>query len=500
MNETLPTAEAVLIDDDIIVAVGELDELEAYARNALKVNLEGHTLLPAFIDAHGHFIAYANSLLQLDLLDCHSLLQLKNALEGFEKPRGSWLIAKNFDTTGFDKLPDREFLDSVQGENPLIIQFRSGHAGFVNSLALNALKLTASTEIDGGRLGRDESGSLNGYLEENAFIQSMKKVPPCDESELLSACRAAQEVYLSHGISIAQEGMMTVETVPLYLTLLKSDILKLDIIGYADRDCYEALKIALSGLSKNFTLAGIKVFLDGSPQSKTAHMLPCSRYLDGTTGYAVMQSNELICALEYCAKHRIQLLAHCNGDAAAEQFISAVNRFPLGKLVRPVMIHSQFVLPQQLLRLRRAGIIPSFFVDHVYYFGDAHINNLGFERASLLSPANSASKLNLPFTFHQDAPVVEPDMLKTLWCAVNRKTMGGVILGADEAVSVWDALKAVTVNSAKQYGIFEKVGSISSGKKSNFVILDRNPLNAPKEELDKIQVLQTIIGGNVIFG
>lgn len=149
-------------------------------------------------------------------------------------------------------------------------------------------------------------------------------------------------------------------------------------------------------------------------------------------------------------EEHMQILAHCNGDAACGQYIrvfekaAAAEGKTLPADIRPVMIHAQLLGLDQIPNVKAMGMIPSFFAGHVYHWGDIHADNLGMERASHISPAASAEKEGIAYTFHQDAPVIEPDMLETVWCAVNRCTKNGKVLGSKERISVTDALKAVT--------------------------------------------------------
>ena len=150
-------------------------------------------------------------------------------------------------------------------------------------------------------------------------------------------------------------------------------------------------------------------------------------------------------------------------------------------------------------RPKEYGIIPSFFVAHTYYWGDVHIENLGIERARKISPANSALKQEIPFTFHQDAPVIEPNMFETIWCAVKRKTKNGKILGEEERIPLIEAIKAVTINAAYQYFEENEKGSIKEGKLANFIIIDKNPFEVETDEIKNIQILETIKEGETLW-
>ena len=145
------------------------------------------------------------------------------------------------------------------------------------------------------------------------------------------------------------------------------------------------------------------------------------------------------------------------------------------------------------------SIILSFFIGHVYYWGDIHIKNLGKQRAELISPAKSALKEKIIFTFHQDSPVIEPNMFETIWCAVKRKTQNGKILGKDERIPLIDAIKAVTINAAYQYFEENQKGSIKEGKLANLIIIDKNPFKIQTDKIKDIQILETIKEGKTLW-
>nr|WP_270647445.1 amidohydrolase family protein [Paeniclostridium hominis] len=199
----------------------------------------------------------------------------------------------------------------------------------------------------------------------------------------------------------------------------------------------------------------------------------------------------------------MQLLAHCNGDAASYQFINqyklAKERCNLDNYIRPVIIHAQLLPKDQLDAIKSLIMIPSFFLAHVYHWGDIHIKNFGFKRASKISLTNSYLKKNIIFTLHQDSPVIKPNMLETIWCAVNRVTKNKLLLGEDERISPLDAIKAVTINGAYQYFEENTKGSIKEGKLADLIILDKNPLKVNPMDIKDIKILETIKEGNSIF-
>jgi predicted amidohydrolase YtcJ len=503
-------AEAVLTEDGIITHTGSKEDLLSAAEDALQIDLNGACLLPGFIDPHSHYSQVASGLLQVSLDGTKSTEQIRERIRKFirdnNKKEGSWILARDYDNNLFSDHQNLTLaqLDSLCPGYPLSIQHKSGHMGLYNSAALQSLGITDATPSpEGGNIGH-ENGHLTGYMEENAYFTYARKVPMPAAEELKEAYVRAQKLYASYGITTMQEGMLVTQMLPIYQMLYSSRLLKLDLVAYPDMGCFEAANEKLPQLigkySNHIRLGGIKIFLDGSPQGRTAWMrTPYQGEDPSYCGYGTLKDEEVCLALRLAAEHKVQLLAHCNGDAAAAQFIRCLakeeNEYPVLKQLRPVMIHAQLLGMDQIPEAAALGVIASFFVAHVYHWGDTHIRNFGRERASQISPAASALKTGLPFTFHQDSPVIRPNMLETIWCAANRQTKAGIILGEQERIPVIEALKAVTVNAAYQYFEENEKGSIRAGKKADFVILDKDPLKTPPEDLGTIKVLQTIKGG-----
>ncbi len=505
------TAEALLVRDGRIVLAGTREEAGQLAgTGARRVDLQGHTLLPAFIDPHGHFSAAANALLQVPLDECVTLEEIAGRLREHiraQRPEpGAWIIVKGYDHNALreKRHPDRALLDAAAPDNPVMLQHRSGHMGVFNTRGLERLGVTADTPApSGGRIGLQD-GRLTGYMEENAFLEAQKQVPMPSVEALLDAYRRVQDQYASHGIATVQEGMLPTQLIPLYQALLQAGLLRLDVVGYPDAASAAAVKAAfpehLRRYKDRFKIGGYKMFLDGSPQGRTAWMRRPYEGGGDYTGYGTLTDNQVEDVLRQAVRDGMQPLAHGNGDAACAQFLRAVQAVgPAASALRPVLIHAQLLGTDQLPAVKRLGVTPSFFVAHVYYWGDTHLENFGRARASAISPARSAEKLGIRFTFHQDTPVIPPDMLETVWCAVNRRTKAGVLLGEEERVDTLTALRAVTANAAWQYGEEGEKGTLAPGKRADLTVLDRNPLQTPPEALRDIRVLETYKDGVCIY-
>lgn len=505
---TEQSVQALLIENGWITAVGNIEELKASHAEEIEVlNFKGKTILPGFIDSHSHISQYAMTIKLVALEGVASMEELiekmQEALKKMENP-DEWCIGFGYDHNSLKEKqhPDKTILDCISKHRPVMIAHASGHMGVVNSAGLKALNITKDTPNPaGGKIGRFKDKEPSGYLEELAFTQLSAMMPKPDLKKLVSQWQEAQKIYLSYGITTAQEGYTKKEQLDLLQSLSSSNQLKLDVVCYLDmKDDQDAA--FTQDYVNHLRIGGYKIFLDGSPQGKTAWML--SPYLGEKEycGYPIYQDEEVAALVKKATQNKIQLLAHCNGDAAAKQFIDAVlaaKKEGQVKDSRPVMIHAQLLSPEQLPELKKAEIIPSFFIAHVYHWGDVHIENFGKERAAMISCAHSALKEDILFTFHQDTPVIAPNMMETVWCAVNRLTKSGICLGKNEKISVMDALKAITINGAFQYHEENRKGSLETGKLADFVVLDENPLTLDPMKLRDVQVYATFKEGECVW-
>ena len=500
-------AQALVERGGRIAYVGDREEAERLAGpGARRVDLEGRALLPAFLDPHSHLLACAYARLQVPLGECAGWGEIADRLSRHVQARdiqpGEWVKGTGYDQNALAEgaAPDRFCLDRACPNNPVVIQHASGHAGVFNTLALERL---GALNGDCG-LERDGQGELTGRGEENPFLDLLGRIPMDGLEDVLRAFQGAQEEYASHGIATAQEGLLQPVMAPVYREILRRGLLYLDVNAYVPPADYDRLRgqfaQRVSASSGRFQVAGMKIFLDGSPQGGTAWVR--EPYAGGGCGTSTMTDGQVLSAFRQALDRDAQLLAHCNGDRAAEQYLTLLaqaEREAGKQLCRPVMIHAQLLGLDQLERVKTLGVIPSFFVAHVYHWGEIHVKNFGLDRAGRISPAGSALAWGIPFTFHQDSPVIPPDMLETLWCACVRRTKTGRVLGAEERIPVEAALRAVTQTAALQYGLERELGTLRPGKRADFVLLSGDPLRTPPEELKKLQVERTIQRGRTIW-
>lgn len=559
VSTSQPQAEAVAVRKGVIVGVGRrADVLKAWQGPRTRlIDLAGRALIPGFVDAHSHMAQHEATwgLPNLNPPPVGAVgsiedivAVLKQYIVDHQVPPGGLVLGNGYDESLMreGRHPTRADLDRVSTVHPVVAVHTSGHLLAVNSQALAMVKYTRDTpDPAGGVIQRDANGELTGVVEELAAMPFMLLLKPHDRATQLKNFDEIQDYYLSHGVTTAQDGISMPSDLALMREASRLGMLKLDLVSYPRwnqfNDVLEgkrtlAVDIHAPGTvgadvlgapvnagtaaisrkgrtqvgvyQRRLKIGGIKITSDGAPVAKTAYLTqPYLKPPHGMPadykGYPSVAQDELDRWFDLAWRHNIQLLVHCNGDAAADQMILAARRAIARhgqKELRPVMIHAQFVRQDQLDAMKELGITPSFFSGHTFYWGDWHLNEtVGRERAFGMSPLASARRKGLRFTNHSDAPVVPIDHLMIMWTAVNRVSRSGVVVGAEERISALDALRAVTLDSAYQHFEEKRKGSIEAGKLADLVILDKNPLKVAPLAIKDIKVLETIKEGRTVW-
>lgn len=520
MEDANDIPEAVLVRDGVIIAVGELKKLRTLlTAECQEIDLQGCTLMPAFIDAHGHLSLTTRYTIMADLSSAICFCDIVELLKQFQSQRklvhGEYIFGYAYDHNFLQEgvHPTKEILDQVSTTVPVVIWHTSIHMAVVNSKALEILGIDENTpNPEGGIIGRYANSKIpNGYLEENA-INPLYALQTEIKMDFERQLYEAQMRYLSYGITTVQDGEVDYKTVELYRNLAMDGKLLLDVVAYP---CFNSGLGVGNAMEKNrecvgkykdhYKIGGYKILLDGSPQCKSAWMSKPYENSGDNCGYPWLKDKVLEQYIETALYENQQILVHCNGDAAADQYLNAYKKIFkkkeqfVSENLRPVMIHCQTVREDQLDDMKELGMIPSIFVAHVNYWGDVHLKNLGIERGRRVSPVYSALKRNLRYNFHTDTPVVKPDIFHTIWTAVNRITRSGIVCGAEQRISIYDALKAVTINAAYMYFEENTKGSIAVGKRADLIIVNQSPLEIEPMKLKDIEVLSTYKDGKLLY-
>lgn len=503
MDGEQSTASSLAIKDGKIVGLNVNSE-DYSSEDTQIINLKEQTVVPGFIDAHGHLSMVAQTVNFANLApspigNSDTIALLVNEMQQFwddkELAEGQWMVGMSYDDSllAEQRHPTRYDLDQISTEVPIVIVHVSFHLAVVNSKALEVLGIDATTaDPDGGKIVRvSGSDEPNGVLEETAMYLAMGGLSsaPQTEDSLSNAFAAAQKYYASFGITTVQEGAASKDQVLLYEQLGEAGELYLDIAAYPTWDAYSMMKLDGYAPSKtytnNFRIAGAKIVLDGSPQGKTAFMT--QPYLNPPAGepatyvgYPTLTSEFLEAKLREYLDEDTQFIVHTNGDASVDMYLAALDAVSTESddfsIIRPVSIHSQTTRDDQLEEMVKYQMIPSFFSAHTFFWGDWHRDEVfGEERAIRISPTRSASNLGINYTTHNDAPVVDPDIIRLMYNTVNRVTRSGQTLGEEQKATAYEALASVTKNAAYQYFEEDQKGTIEVGKLADLVVLSANP-------------------------
>ena len=526
VNPAQPTAEAVAIANGRITAVGtEAEVMKLAGSSTALTDLGGKTLVPGFIDGHSHFMSVIDVQLQALCASppaggCRSVADVIERLKDLRDRRklgpGAFVNGYGCDPTLLEekRWPTKRELDAAFPDNPVILVHVSGHGAMLNSKALAIYDVTAATPTPpGGVIGREkDSLEPDGLLFETAFLPIFGKTPGPTADEKLALLARGQELYLRAGITTAQEGATLKEQLDLLRLAADRGLLKLDVVSLpfiTDLDAIFGKQPPRNEpeYRNRLRIGGVKIVADGSPQGRTAFFT--TPYRDGGPagqkdwrGEPTFPQPTLNDMVKRVYDGGATLFVHCNGDAAIDALLEA-HRFASGddpaKPRGTVAVHAQFVRPDQLVKFQAWGITPSFFTLHCFYFGDTHVANRGQDQADFISPMKSARRLGLRPSNHTDFNVSPLDQLFTIHTAVNRLTRSERTLGAAERVTPLEALEAITIDGARQYGEQDRKGSIEVGKVADFAVLTGNPLTAAPERIEAIGVAETIKDGVTVW-
>jgi predicted amidohydrolase YtcJ len=525
-GESPKYTQAVVVKDRHIEFTGELSEAIIIAgKGHKKINLDGKTMLPGFLDAHSHYISALSVANQVNLYpppsgparDVVTIIQeLKRFKEENNIPDGVLIQAYGYDDTVMPdgRLLNRDDLDEALPNNPVLVGHVSMHGGVLNSLALKRWNISADTETPPGGIIVRKPGTNEPYglIMEMAYLEIFASLPLPTDSEEIEWSLAAQRMYAKNGITTAHEGATHLKDLLVLKRVSDAGANIIDVIAFPlITDLDEILKIfpvdTWGIYDRHLKIGGVKITIDGSPQGRTAAFT--SRYLNGGPngekdwlGKLSFPQKIINSFIQRVYELEVPLNLHANGDAAIDAFIRAHETLAKDDLTKDrkiTLIHAQFTRKDHLEKYLKYKMVPSLYTLHTYYFADAHIENRGLEQAQYISPMRDAIDMGLKPTNHTDFIVAPLDQMFMLWSAVNRISRSDKIIGKDQRVTPYEGLQTMTINVAHQYLEQESKGSIKKGKLADLVILDKNPLKVDPNDIKDIQVLETFKEGKSIF-
>lgn len=539
MVDARPQVAAVAIAGGKILAAGDEAEVMGHRTAGTKlIDLGGATLMPSFIEAHGHFMnapqlvkwANVSGVPAGPVRNIPDIIAVLTAHKAkFDTKPGEWIIGYGYDMSNLaeNRQLTRDDLDPSFPDNPVMLIHSSNHGCVLNSAAFKLFGIDAATKTPPGGVILRKPGSQEpeGLLMETAFMPIFAKMPQPSEADMLAALAPAQQIYASVGVTTCQDGATNAHDLDFMRKAAAQGLLYLDIVSLplflevpkmvaeyfpgfnpVNSPVPKEAASAFGTYKNRLKLGGIKFVADGSPQGKTAFwtkplLTPGPGGEANWRGQPMFPPEVFTKAVGQAYAQGIQTFCHCNGDAAIDMMIDAV-RAAGGRADddrRTVVIHSQCMRPDQLDAYVELGMSASFFTAHCFFWGDLHIENLGQERAFFISPMKSAQQKGIRFSNHNDYSVTPIEPMRMTQTAMDRTSRKGVVVGPAERVDCWTALKALTIDAAWQIREENAKGTIEAGKLADLVILEANPMTTPVEKIADIKVVETFKEGKSVY-
>ena len=517
VNEADQITEAVAVKGNRIIAVGSNSKiLNLEDKNSNVIDLQNKTLIPGFVDSHLHISMYGTNCTSISCKgeNINSLddlfAEIKNRAN--VAPKGSWIRAWGFNEQSISekRFPEKEELDAITTNHPIIISRTCGHISVVNNYALNLANIDKNTpDPNGGKIGRNEDGELSGLLVETAHM-GMFDVASFSEEELTDAHKTASEHF-------AEKGITSIHDATGYgLTNLKSlqkdsrnGVIKQRVYAMvgALNDAQSVVKhMSHAGIftglgDEKFRLGPVKLFLDGSSSGPTVWTR--EPYTSDPNNYGIHYfSQEEVDELFIPAhKNGWQITAHAQGDAAIDMLLNTIEKaqrlYPRDD-ARHRIEHAGIASPDLIERMKKQNITPTPNPAFLYEYGDGYVKNYG-NRAHEMYPMGSYEKKGIRAAIASDCPVTDYNPLHGLHSAITRKSSSGQVIGENKKTSLLQAIRMYTLNGA--YASFEEgiKGSIETGKLADLVLLDRSILSSDIDNLPDVQVEWTMIDGEKVF-
>lgn len=530
MNPRRPMATHVAVRDGHILGAGALEELSAWGAHELDDRFADKVLMPGMIEGHchsmegsvwqDHYVGYyarrgpdgreRPALRSIEEVVAH-LRRVETEMHA-EMPGGDEpIIAWGFDPIYFGgRRMTASDLDGVSERRPIVVVHASFHIINVNSAVLRRANISADTDVMGIMKGPDgaPNGELQGMPARFLALGAIGRDHFEEMGKKESLWRFARSAQLA-GVTTATDlaNALPDSTVANLKAVTGDPDYPLRIVpAFLGLSCPAAEGVAkvralAAQSSDKLRLGLVKLIAERSIQGFTAR-LKWPGYFNGSpNGLWYMDPEQIADILGAYHEAGLQVHVHTNGDQAIEVVLDAIEEV-LARTPRPdarfTLQHCQMAHEAHFRRMARLGVCANLFANHLYYWGDQHYQQtMGPERASRMNAAGTATRLGVPFAIHSDAPITPLAPLFTAWCAVNRRTVSGRILGESERISVENALRAVTLGAAYTLKLDGELGSIETGKRADFAVLDEDPIAAGAEGLKDVPVWGTVLGGRV---
>jgi len=525
MNPSLPEAQCVVVKQGRIVCTGPESIISSYPGAYIEECFLDDVLVPGFVEAHCHALEgpiwnylYCGYFGRTDPdkkqwtgVTSYSSLITRIKEKAQSLPEEDPIICWGFDPIYFDQERlTKVLLDNAGIKHPIVIIHANLHLMTINSAMLDKLDQQSLKTVQGVVCGDD--GLPNGeLLEATAMWLVFDKLVNSafgasnDPGSLRQFAKSARSAGITTVTDLLNH--LTPETVEAMQTVTSEDdcpvrlVPAMNVHDWTIEKGIEHINYLKSLSQDKLHFGLVKMMTDGSIQGYTARLLEPGYHDGHDNGVWNTDLDELDELILRYHQAGADIHVHSNGDEAVEVVLASMERALITSPRsdhRHTMQHCQLVNHAQMKRIAKANIALNIFANHIYYWGDIHKSKtVGYERSQRLEPLNSSLNNGIVTAIHSDAPVTPLGPLFGMWCAVNRETSSGDLLGEYEKVTPLQALAMVTINAAYTLRLDHLIGSIEAGKYADFTVLSDNPLTVDVQKISEIEVKATVLGGKI---
>lgn len=507
VDSAFSVTEAIAVKDGRIVATGTSADLQEKYEAKETVDAAGQYVYPGFIDAHAHFMGYAQSLQNVDLAGTESWQAILDRLQEFAKnhPEG-WITGRGWDQNDWPvkEFPNNSELNRLFPDRPVLLGRVDGHAAIANEAALTIAGIKPGQKLTGGDI-EVKNNQLTGILIDNAIDLVSMHIPPSDKNSLRHALKEAEKNCLAMGLTGIDDCGLNYQTVEEIMAMQDSGQLKMRLYVMLSDAPANFEYLDKKGIIKTdrMHVRSFKVYGDGALGSRGACLLEPYSDRPGHHGFLLSQPEHFDSVASWIAARDFQMCTHAIGDSGNRTILNIYEKYLKGKNDRRWRIeHAQVVNSQDFAKFGRNNIIPSVQPTHatsdMYWAGD----RLGSERVKGAYAYQQLLKENGWLPLGTDFPVEDISPFKTFLAAVVRKDAKGWPEGGyqmENALTREQTLRGMTIWAARSNFEEKEKGSIEAGKFADFIILDKDLMTVPEAEILKVKVLKTYLGGEKLY-
>ncbi|WP_088068630.1 amidohydrolase [Gottfriedia luciferensis] len=502
------TVDSIITDGNRIIKTGSYRELLTYLKEEQhdEFDCKGKIGFPGFIDSHLHLIGHGEAINRVDLSKCQSYDEMLELMQRavLETNQNDWIIGEGWNENDWKTQHTFSIddLNKLSNKNPIVLKRTCRHVYFVNSVALNYANINENVQIEGGQVGFTEDGQLNGLLYDEAVNLVLKTMPAPNASYLSKAITTAIKDCYKYGIVAAvTEDLSYYGNANLVINLYEQLLNELPFHTHVliHHTTLEEVKDRLHKGNQNVSFGGVKAFIDGSFGGRTALLEKPYEDDQNLTGLQVTSPSKLEFITKKARENGLPIAFHMIGDLAVKQGIEAIKKYPNSGKLPDRLIHCSLLSPELVREMKGLKIVVDVQTSFLYADYPWLIERIGENRNQYAYLIKTLLNESIPIANGSDTPIDTINPWQGIYTSVTRKAKDGETYNIKEAISLFEAIKLYTIDSAASFGQDDHRGLIKEGYSADFVLFDEDPFELESEELLSVKCSETICRGDIVY-